>query len=132
MDTQAPLTAECALPGLAGGLALVRRFTRLTLRAWANSAVADDAQLLVTELVTNALRHGRGRPVLRLVVTGGQIRIEVFDDDPALPVRRPADADGGWGLALVERLSSAWGTRRHGRGKVVWCALPATSAELAG
>nr|WP_239071368.1 ATP-binding protein [Amycolatopsis sp. SID8362] len=113
-------------------MALVRRFTRLTLLAWASGTVVDDAQLLVTELVTNALRHGGGRPLLRLAVAGGQLRIEVFDDDPAPPVRRPAGADGGWGLALVERLSSAWGSARHGRGKVVWCSLPAASAELAG
>ncbi|RSD07892.1 ATP-binding protein [Amycolatopsis eburnea] len=132
MDVPAPLTAECELTGSAGGLALVRRFTRLTLRAWASGTVVDDAQLLVTELVTNALRHGGGHPFLRLAVAGGQLRIEVFDDDPAPPVRRTAGADGGWGLALVERLSSAWGSARHGRGKVVWCALPAASAELAG
>ncbi|MEU7785257.1 ATP-binding protein [Amycolatopsis sp. NPDC049159] len=132
MDVHAPLTAECAVTGSAGGLALVRRFTRLTLRAWASGTAVDDAQLLVTELVTNALCHGVGRPLLRLALAGGQLRIEVFDDDPAPPVRRPAGADGGWGLTLVERLSSAWGTARHGRGKVVWCALPAASAELAG
>jgi hypothetical protein len=51
---------------------------------------------------------------------------------PTDPVRRPAGDHGGWGLALVDRPALDWGIARHGRGKVVWCALPATSAELAG
>jgi anti-sigma regulatory factor (Ser/Thr protein kinase) len=132
VNSPAPLTAECALTDLAGSLAVVRRFTRITLLAWASDAVVDDVLLVVTELATNALRHGSGDPVLKLSVGAEHIRVEVFDDDPAPPVRRPAGADGGWGLTLIERLSSAWGIARHGRGKVVWCALPATPAELAG
>jgi hypothetical protein len=132
VDIRAPLTAECGLTDLAGGLAVVRRFARLTLTAWACGTAVEDALLIVTELATNALQHGSGRPLLRLSVGAGHLRIEVFDDDPAPPVRRPPGADGGWGLVLVERLSLAWGTARHGLGKVVWCALPAPSAELAG
>jgi hypothetical protein len=132
VNTPAPLTAECPLTDLAGGLALARRFTRLTLLAWAGGIAVDDALLVVTELAANALRHGGGDPVLRLSLTGADVRIEVFDDNPAPPVRRPAGPDGGWGLALVDRLSTVRGTARHGRGKVVWCVLPATAAELAG
>jgi hypothetical protein len=132
VDIPAPLTAECALTDLAGGLAVVRRFARLTLTAWTCGTVVDDALLIVTELATNALRHGAGHRVLRLSAGAGRVRIEVFDDDPALPVRRPPGDDGGWGLILVERLSLAWGTARHGLGKVVWCALSASPAELAG
>ena len=132
MDIPAPLTAECALTDPVGGLAAVRRFVRLTLVAWACGAVVENARRVITELAANALRHGGGRPVLRLSVGAGHVRVEVFDDDPAPPVRRSPGADGGWGLALVERLSLAWGTARHGQGKVVWCALSAPSAELAG
>ena len=132
MTIPVPLTAECELTDVAGGLAVARRFTRLTLLAWTDGAAVDDALLVVTELATNALTHGGGDPVLRLSVEGGDIRVEVFDDNPAPPVRRPAGADGGWGLALVDRLASLRGTAPHGRGKVVWCVLPASSAELAG
>ncbi|WP_235191005.1 ATP-binding protein [Amycolatopsis rifamycinica] len=132
MTIPAPLTAECVLTASAHGLAAARRFTRLALLAWTDGAAVDDALLVVTELATNALRHGGGHPVLRLSVDDTDVRIEVFDDNPAPPVRRPAGADGGWGLALVDRLASMRGTERHGRGKVVWCVLPATSAELAG
>ncbi|MEU0536610.1 ATP-binding protein [Amycolatopsis tolypomycina] len=132
MNIPAPLTAECVLTDVAGGLAAARRFTRLALLAWTDGAAVDDALLVVTELATNALCHGSGDPVLRLTVDGTDVRIEVFDDNPAPPVRRPAGADGGWGLALVDRLSSVRGTERHGRGKVVWCVLSASPAELAG
>ncbi len=132
VNTPAPLTAECVLTDLAGGLAAARRFTRLTLLAWAGGVAVDDALLVVTELAANALRHGGGDPVLRLSVEGADVRIEVFDDNPAPPVRRPAGLGGGWGLALVDRLSTVRGTARHGRGKVVWCVLPVPSAELAG
>lgn len=132
MESPAPLVAECALTDLEGGLAAVRRFTRLALLAWVDTTAVDDVLLAVTELATNALQHGGANPVLRLSVGTDRIRVEVFDDDPAPPVRRPVGDHGGWGLALVERLALDWGIARHGRGKVVWCALPATSAELAG
>ncbi len=128
VPTPAPLTAECALTDLAAA----RRFTRLTLLAWAGGVAIEDALLVVTELATNALRHGAGDPVLRLSVDGADVRVEVFDDSPAPPVRRPAGLDGGWGLALVDRLSRVRGTSPHGRGKVVWCVLPVPSAEFAG
>lgn len=124
----APLTAECVLTDLAAA----RRFTRLTLLAWAGGIAVDDALLVVSELAANALRHGAGDPVLRLSVDGADVRVEVFDDNPAPPVRRPAGLDGGWGLALVDRLSTVRGTAPHGHGKVVWCVLPVPSAELAG
>lgn len=117
--------AECALTGVGGGLAAVRRFARHTLMGWACGAVVEDAEMVVTELAANALLHGGGRGVLRLSAGAGHVRIEVFDDDPAPPVRRPPGVGGGWGLALVERLSLAWGTFPDGSGKVVWCALSA-------
>ncbi|EOD65133.1 ATP-binding protein [Amycolatopsis vancoresmycina] len=132
MNTPAPLSAECVLTDLVGGLAAARRFTRLTLLAWAAGVAVDDALLVVTELAANALRHGTGERVLRLSVDGVDVRVEVFDDNPAPPVRRPAGPDGGWGLALVDRLSTVRGTAPTGRGKVVWCVLPVPSAELAG
>ncbi|MET8998819.1 ATP-binding protein [Amycolatopsis sp. Hca4] len=133
MTTSAPLTAECVLSDAPDSLAVARRVTRLALLAWIGDGPAvDDALLVVTELATNALRHGDGHPVLRLSVEGTDIRVEVFDDNPEFPVRRHPGTDGGWGLALVDRLSSVRGSAPHGRGKVVWCVLPASSAELAG
>jgi anti-sigma regulatory factor (Ser/Thr protein kinase) len=128
VETPVPLIAECALLDLGSGLALARRFTRAVLRAWTCGGAVDDVLLVVTELATNALQHGGGHPLLRLSAGPGGVRVEVFDDDPAPPVRRVAGPGGGWGLALVDRLSPEWGSARHGHGKVVWCAMPATRA----
>lgn len=86
---------------------------------------AQTAVLLATELVTNAVRHGRGEIRLRLRHARHALYIEVDDDGSALPDRRHADDDdeGGRGLQLVETLSEAWGARPLDHGKSVWCAI---------
>ncbi|GJF33202.1 hypothetical protein KNE206_59020 [Kitasatospora sp. NE20-6] len=83
-------------------------------------AVAD-AELAVSELVTNALRHG-GPPVrLRLRVAGNSLRIEVQDGGSGSPVLRGPDPDAvsGRGLALVQAVSQEWGVRTARPGKIV-------------
>ena len=79
-------------------------------------ATLEDARLLVTELVTNSVRHGQGESVRVILDRRGpdQLRCEVVDDGSGfLPIARPAhaDQDGGWGLHLVERLARDWGVR---------------------
>jgi anti-sigma regulatory factor (Ser/Thr protein kinase) len=84
---------------------------------------------VATELVTNAVIHADGGPMQLLLSVGGdRLRIQVSDGDSSrLPRRmhREVMADGGRGLALVDSLSAAWGTRRPriGQGKTVWCEL---------
>ena len=73
----------------------------------------EDAQLLVSELVTNAVRHAEGEAV-RLVValTGGTLRIEVHDPGRGFELKPPPDDPlraSGWGLVLVEELADRWG-----------------------
>jgi signal transduction histidine kinase len=81
-----------------------------------DASMLDDARLLVTELVTNSVRHGQGE-VVRLVVDEprpGRLRVEVIDDGHGfLPIARESapDEPGGWGLQLVEELSASWGVR---------------------
>jgi anti-sigma regulatory factor (Ser/Thr protein kinase) len=89
----------------------------------------DTAELLTTELVTNALVHtGRGA-VLKVRVDGRRLRVEVRDfvrrRPPRLPVGQGADEDatGGRGLLLVATLADAWGVRGHALGKSVWFEL---------
>ncbi|WIX75003.1 ATP-binding protein [Amycolatopsis carbonis] len=129
MEVPAPVDAECALPESVAGLASARDFTRATLTGWGFGAVADDAQLIVTELATNAVQHGKGKPVLRLKYTGSVVRLEIADDSTALPATRESGPDGGWGLRLVQELSLAWGVTPGASGKVVWCELGRTPRE---
>ena len=71
-----------------------------------------DAALMVSELVTNALRHGTGNISLGIDVEARGVRIEVSDQgDVALSPRPTPGADGGWGLRIVEHLADEWGVR---------------------
>jgi anti-sigma regulatory factor (Ser/Thr protein kinase) len=91
--------------------------------------ILDDALLLISELVTNAVRHGSPPILLALECDGEGLRVRVRDGAPALP--RPRDSipedEGGRGLALVDALSDAWGAEpvvdEHGGGKSVWFEL---------
>lgn len=83
------------------------------------------ARLLVTELVSNAVRHGSGAPVLGVVRTGGSLRAFVDDESPDMPVVLPHDSlmEYGAGLRLVAEMASSWGVdlRDDGQpGKRVW------------
>ena len=69
-----------------------------------------DAVLMVSELVTNALRHGTGTISLRIDTQPDRLRVEVSDEgDVALKPNPTPGADGGWGLRIVETLADAWG-----------------------
>jgi len=90
--------------------------------------------LLVTELVSNGVRHAQTKLELVLTLDGACLRIAVTDGDPTPPVRhRPASAAadlrvGGWGLALVDSLSDEWGTDvDDARGKTVWVEIDTTT-----
>ncbi|HEV7652903.1 MAG TPA: ATP-binding protein [Actinophytocola sp.] len=123
MDAQALTHTEVRLPENHCSAAMAREFTRRTLTGWGHQSWQDAAQV-VSELVSNVLLHAHGQPVLRLLDVGGGVRVEVSDDSPQPPtVRRTGP--GGLGMQLVERMSTAWGVSRRGRGKVVWCELPA-------
>ena len=113
---------------LAGHLSEVARARRLAV-AWAErtGCDADDAALLVTEVATNALRHG-GPGVDLWVRPGGAggMRVELIDGRAdALPRARQPDADeeGGRGLLIVGALARDWGTDRLSAGKCVWFEL---------
>ena len=101
---------------------MARRFTADALRDVQDDLV-DDVELVVSELVTNALLHGAAPVVLRLSVARDRVRVEVEDSGRELPVRMRQDGEAmtGRGLSLVARLSSGWGVEpAGGRGKVVW------------
>ncbi|GLX02424.1 ATP-binding protein [Microtetraspora sp. NBRC 16547] len=119
--------ASWALQPEASSTPTARHLVRAQLGGWGCGEHCEVAELLVSELVTNALRHGSGGPVLTLTSADGTLRCEVEDESP-VPVRTcpaPLDDEGGRGLLLVDALSSSWGTGRTGRGKVVWFELDA-------
>ncbi|MFE9724511.1 SpoIIE family protein phosphatase [Streptomyces sp. NPDC005794] len=123
------------LPRELRSVARARELARDQLTAWGLDDLVDTTELLVSELVTNALRYGEGEIRLRLL-RDRTLVCEVWDAGLVQPRRRRArDTDeGGRGLQLVGLLSAAWGSRRTPRGKTVWfeLALPdgAPAAEL--
>ncbi|TSB18101.1 SpoIIE family protein phosphatase [Streptomyces benahoarensis] len=108
----------------ARSVARARELARDQLTDWGLEELVDTTELLVSELVTNALRHGHGEIRLRLLRDRSLV-CEVWDADLAQPRRRRArDTDeGGRGLQLVGLLSAGWGSRRTPRGKTVWFEL---------
>lgn len=119
------------LPAEAQSVARARELARRQLAAWDLTSLADTTELLVSELVTNALRHGAGTIRIRLLLDHC-IVCEVWDTGQVQPRRRRArDTDeGGRGLQLVELLSSRWGSRRTPQGKAVWFELGKPKGNL--
>ncbi|MFG2491610.1 SpoIIE family protein phosphatase [Streptomyces caniferus] len=114
----------------ARSVARARELARDQLTDWGLQELVDTTELLVSELVTNALRHGHGEIRLRLLLDRTLV-CEVWDADLAQPRRRRArDTDeGGRGLQLVGLLSQGWGSRRTPRGKTVWFELALPDGE---
>ena len=106
-----------------------RRFVEDELRP---AGVGEDtlchAQLLVTELVTNAARHAQSAVDLTIAGEHGRVRIEARDDSNAIPIAPRVDTETRHrGLQLIEDLSEVWGVDvSGGEGKVVWCELAST------
>jgi two-component sensor histidine kinase len=78
--------------------------------------------LLVSEVVTNAVRHAAGGMILLdATLSPDHLLVRVHDESSQLPVRRAAGETGGWGLGLLDELSKQWGVEAHSRdGKSVW------------
>ena len=107
-----------------------RQFTRDTLTGWQHTGLAGTACLLVSEILTNAVRHARAPIGLRLHATPSEITAEITDDDPQRPQLAPPDpaAESGRGLTVVAALATAWGTWPSSAGKTVWFTLATGSA----
>ncbi|MFE7229393.1 SpoIIE family protein phosphatase [Streptomyces sp. NPDC001231] len=123
---------DWALPREPRSVGRAREYARAQLTAWDLEPLIDTTELLVSELVTNALRYGEGEIRLRLLLDRTLV-CEVWDSGLVQPRRRRArDTDeGGRGLQLVGLLSAAWGSRRTPRGKTVWFELPLPDGENA-
>lgn len=107
---------------------VARRFATETLRGWRfPTETIEIAELVVSELVGNAVEHGDGAAELTMTLRESTVRVAVLDRNPAMPtVMTPTPVDDRHrGLLIVSALTSAWGTERTAAGKSVW-------AELAG
>jgi serine phosphatase RsbU (regulator of sigma subunit) len=102
-----------------------RRLVRSALSRWDLDELTDAVELLVSEVVTNAVRYA-SRPVTLRLLRTDVLRCEVGDDVPQLPRLRQARAtdEGGRGLYLVNKLARRWGATRLSTGKVVWFEVP--------
>ncbi|MEV5144962.1 SpoIIE family protein phosphatase [Streptomyces sp. NPDC052727] len=121
---------DWTLPREPRSVGRAREYARGQLLSWDLEPLVDTTELLVSELVTNALRYGEGDIRLRLLLDRTLV-CEVWDSGLVQPRRRRArDTDeGGRGLQLVGLLSAAWGSRRTPRGKTVWFELPLPGGE---
>ena len=121
-----PLTSRLELAARPTAVPCARMVTKQVVREWGLPDLVETAELLVSELVTNAIRASRDlpEPVIRLWLTSDRsnLVIRVWDGSGEMPVCQDADPDSecGRGLLLVEALSKDWGAYRRGHGKVVW------------
>jgi PAS domain S-box-containing protein len=125
-----PHVAHLHLRGEATDVAKARRFMRTTASSWQiRPESVDSAVLVLSEVVTNAVRYAPGPVDVTMTHSAGVLRIDVADNAHDLGPRRPPatvdqlrpEAEGGRGLFLVESLSQRWGTTViSGDGKLVW------------
>lgn len=116
------------LPATVGAAATARHLVAELLRSWTFPTLADDARLVISELVSNAYRHAPGGDSFELEITahtGGNVRISVADGSAVRPLIRELDsgAPSGRGMRLVEALVSEWGAEDYHGGKRVWVHL---------
>jgi hypothetical protein len=103
-------------------VAQARQYATTQLTAWGLDDAAFITELVVSELVTNAIRYGRPPIQLRLIHENSTLISEVFDSSNTAPHMRRARTydEGGRGLLLVGQLAHRWGTRPAPTGKTVW------------
>ena len=105
-------TFASPLPRVPGSVGAARRLVEIHADGL-TAAQHEDAGLMVSELVTNALLHGRGPIGIRITSHDQHVTIEVADDGEGEVAITPVpDASGGWGLRIVDELADSWGIRR--------------------
>ncbi|MEV5005798.1 ATP-binding protein [Streptomyces sp. NPDC056159] len=132
MPENEPWEYTLFIPNDPRAVTVSRRTLRLILTMHGLIRLVDTAELLATELVSNAVRHTKGPAALRVRWSLGVLRIGAWDTDPAppeppTPLEQVVDLEAGRGLALVRACADLWGwqplSREGNRGKYVWCDL---------
>jgi anti-anti-sigma regulatory factor/anti-sigma regulatory factor (Ser/Thr protein kinase) len=122
-------TVRLDLPTTGGAGQRARAAVARSCRDWSLESHREHAELIVSELVSNAVRHAAAPFQLLLAVRGDYLHLAVHDASPRLPVPpattpgQPSTADHGWGLRLISAFASSWGSLPTANGKVVWATL---------
>jgi anti-sigma regulatory factor (Ser/Thr protein kinase) len=115
------------LPATAAGPAAARAVVRALLPVWDRAHLVPDAELVVSELVTNAYRHAPGTDSfeLELSQSGPGVRIALADGSSVRPANNELTPGGptGRGMAIVQAVAAGWGAEFHQGGKRVWVLL---------
>ncbi|WKD37036.1 SpoIIE family protein phosphatase [Streptomyces xanthophaeus] len=122
-----PMRAHWTVWRLPNAVLHARRFTARTLRSWGVVEELDEALLIVSELVTNAIAHTQGEVGMDLTLSADRLRIAVNDASPRSPVKPiwvSWESTGGRGLLIVEATAAAWGSVPLSGGKQVWAEVP--------
>jgi anti-sigma regulatory factor (Ser/Thr protein kinase) len=112
--------------------AAVRHFVRDQLVEWELQSLVDVAELLVSEVVTNSIRHALAGGWVSVARGDGRVRVEVTDTGGGIPTPRQAEPHEptGRGLAIVDALADRWGVNEpSGQGKTVWFELSTARAR---
>ncbi len=134
MHSPTPRTAQRTFGPAAASVAAARRFVSECLEQWDLGTSVWTAQLLLSELATNAVLHagGSGYTVGVEVLPDGSVRLTLADESPRPPRLRQygTSATTGRGVALVDELARGWGVEPRPGGKVVWCEIDAEPSRL--
>ena len=123
------LGADAEVPHRVDSIPAARAFLTQLLHGWdVSDQVIEDASLLTTELMSNAVEHGTGVVHLEIAVHDGLLRVGVHDGAVELPVERDVPSsslEGGRGIWLVQSIAHDWGSDSSGEepGKTVWFEL---------
>jgi serine phosphatase RsbU (regulator of sigma subunit)/PAS domain-containing protein/anti-sigma regulatory factor (Ser/Thr protein kinase)/transcriptional regulator with GAF, ATPase, and Fis domain len=120
--TATSTSASTELPPTAASAARARRFVAAALAQLPDRRAVEVAELLTSEVVTNAVVHGGSAVRVEVETVDGRTRISVCDNDPGQPeLRSPSlDDESGRGMRLVDSLARRWGVQPAGSGKCVW------------
>ena len=125
---------KVSLPAEPRSASAARKFVRDVLTEWEEREVADIVELLISELVTNAILHAGSAVDVSVQRRSGRLRAEVADGSDKRPVARGHDdtSTTGRGLELIEALATAWGVTPSAAGKVIWFEVDAEHQEPRG
>jgi anti-sigma regulatory factor (Ser/Thr protein kinase) len=117
------------LPSRPSSARVARRLARGAMGGCPEPLV-ETAELLITELIANAIQHASSSPVMHIDVDSGTVRISVSDESSQTPDVRHGglEEEGGRGLMLIEALSTSWGWTRTTGGKQIWFTLAGAAA----